>query len=85
MDEYKSLKELYEALDPAFRVKLRLLKKKGITYISRDDIWNYLKDTRWVKASNLGIAEMVQDIINSNDIELANYFKDKRKIEGVLF
>ena len=44
MDEYKSLKELYEALDPAFRVKLRLLKKKGITYISRDDIWNYLKE-----------------------------------------
>jgi hypothetical protein len=85
MEEYKSLKELYVSLIPAFNVKLRMLKSKGITFISREDIWNYLKTTKWEKSINLGIAEMVSDIINTSDLELDNYSRKNKSIEGVLF
>jgi len=75
MDEYKSLKELQEALIPAFNVKLRILKSKGIDNISKDDIWNYLRINRWEKATNLGISEMVSDIINVNELDINSYIK----------
>ena len=74
MLEYQSLRELYEALKPAFNVKIRILQNKGID-IKETDIWNYLKDTRWKTATNLGIADMVSDIINISDIELEKYLK----------
>lgn len=75
MDEYKSLKELHEALIPAFNVKLRILKSKGINNISKDDIWNYLRINKWEKATNLGISEMVSDIINVNELAINDYLK----------
>ena len=42
MDEYKSMRELFNSLKPAFDVKLRLINK-DYDYITRTDIWNYLK------------------------------------------
>lgn len=73
MIEYKSLKELYEALIPAFNAKVRILKSRGVRDISRDDIWNYLKVSKWENAINLGIAEMVSDIMNVSEIDIKKY------------
>ena len=36
MDEYKSVKELYEALIPALNVKLRMFKNNEFNYLTKD-------------------------------------------------
>ena len=46
MDEFKfkSLEELYKKLIPAFNVRVNDLKRSKINGITREDIWNYLKN-----------------------------------------
>lgn len=83
--EYKSQKELFETLNGAFNVKLRLIKDE-YSYIKSVDIWNYLKINKWCKDKNLGLSEMVNDIINVDvqkvDLFLKNYIKEEeRKLE----
>ena len=72
MDEYKNQKELFTSLIPAFNVKLRLINK-DYDYITRTDIWNYLKINKWCKDVGLTIADMVDDIIMV-DIEKVDRF-----------
>lgn len=81
MDEYKSVKELYEALIPALNVKIRMFKNNEFNYLTKDDIWNYLKDNVWVHSVNLTIPQMVSDIVNVEGIKIDKYLKDKRRKE----
>lgn len=75
--EYSTEQELYNSLKGAFNVKLRLIKDK-YEDIKMIDIWNYLKLNKWRYDKNLGISEMVNDIINV-DIEKVNSFiKDNK-------
>ena len=86
MDGYNSQKELFKSLIPAFNVKLRLVKKE-YDYITRTDIWNYLKINKWSKAIGLTIADMVDDImmvdIENVDKFLKEYMKkqDRKLVE----
>ena len=75
MYEYKSQKELYEGLIPAINVKIKNLKKNKINNITKEDIWDYLKETKWKNSIDLTLADMVQDIIHTNNEELVNYKK----------
>lgn len=75
MDGYTSQKELFDSLKPAFSVKLRLIKK-DYDYITRTDIWNYLKINKWCKDVDLTISEMVDDIIMV-DIDKVDSFLKK--------
>ena len=59
--EFNSLEELYERLTPALKAKVSELKRYDLDYIKEEDIWNYLKDTKWVKANNLLLYQMVDD------------------------
>ncbi len=77
MNGYKSQEQLFNALKPAFKVKLTLLKNTDYRYIRDVDIWNYLKTTKWIRSINLGIADMTNDIINVNEREVDQYLKDK--------
>ncbi len=79
MQEYKNEKELYQALIPAINVKLKLLKKSKINNIKKEDIWNYLKQTKWRNSTDLTLGEMVQDIIHTDNIELVKNKKDNMK------
>ena len=79
MDEYQSEKELYEALIPALKVKLRLLKEKGYDYLTKENIWTYLKVKVWSNSVGLSISEMVSHIINLNPEELKAYVAEKEK------
>lgn len=74
--EFSSVKELYERLTPALRVKELELKRNNISYIKKEDIWNYLKTTKWQGASNLLLHQMVDDILNVDYILLKNYVED---------
>lgn len=83
--EYKSQKELFSSLQGAFNVKLRMIKEE-YNYITKIDIWNYLKINKWSKDKNLTISEMVHDIINVDinkvDVFLKEYIKkEERKLE----
>ena len=83
MYEYKNQKELYQALIPAFNVKLRLLKDSDYDFIKRKDIWDYLKVNKWANSVNLTLAEMVNDIIHADNKDIDIYLKKKNlKAEG---
>lgn len=75
MKEYKNMRELFDNLKPAFDVKLRLVKK-DYDYITRTDIWNYLKLNKWCKDTNLTISEMVDDIILVDISKVDKFLKD---------
>ena len=75
MDEYTNIKELFNDLKPAFNVKLRLINK-DYDYITRNDIWNYLKINKWCKDVNLTISEMVDDIIMVDIDKVDRFLKE---------
>ena len=81
--EYQNSYELFKDLNGAFNVKLRLIRK-DYDYISKVDIWNYLKINKWRYDTNLTIAEMVDDIImvdiNKVDAFLKEYLKKENRI-----
>lgn len=74
---FSSLEELYNRLKPALRTKCSELKEYGYGYLNVDDVWNYLKDTRWVNGNNLSLSDMVSDILNAENELIDDYFKRK--------
>ena len=77
--EFKSVSELYQRVLPALRTKKHELHKNGYTYLKEEDIWNYLKETKWSKSVDLFLADMVEDILNTKNQEFDLYFKEKLK------
>lgn len=78
MYEYKSQSELYQGLIPALNVKVKYLKKAGYKDITKEDIWNYLKESKWKSSIDLTLGDMVQDILHIDNSELVSY-KEKNK------
>lgn len=75
MDGYTSQKELFDSLKPAFSVKLRLINKE-YDYITKTDIWNYLKINKWSKDIGLTISDMVDDIIMVDIDKVDRFLKE---------
>lgn len=73
--EFNNVKELYERLKPALNAKVTELKRNDLDYIKQEDIWNYLKDTKWSKANNLLLYQMVDDILNLDENTIDDYVK----------
>lgn len=82
--EFNNILELYERLKPALLAKVADLKRNDINYIKIEDIWNYLKVTKWSNASNLLLYQMVDDILNVDNVLLDNYIKDNVKLTKVM-
>ena len=74
---FNSLEELYKKLLPALETKVNELRLNGVSYIKIDDIWNYLKNTKWCKSKNLTLSKCVDDILNTDDNEYKKYVKIK--------
>ena len=77
MDEFNSLEELYTRIKPALHTKKEEMKRAGYAYIRTEDIWNYLKESVWKKATNLSLYQMVSDILNTDNIHIDAYLKEK--------
>ena len=75
MMEFRSQKELYLNLIPALNVKMKLLKRNKMNNITKEDIWNYLKDNKWNNSVDLTLADMVNDIIHVDNNDVSNYKK----------
>ena len=78
--EFSSVKELYERLVPALKTKCKELRRINYYYIKEEDIWNYLKEYKWKKTSNLNLFEMVEDILNIDILKLDSYVKEQYRI-----
>ncbi len=65
--EFKNLTELKNRLMPALRLKKEEINNKNIT---EEDIWNYLKETKWINSNNLSLSDMVNDILK---LEMNNF------------
>ena len=74
--EFKSIKELYDRIEPALRTKKYELKKLGYL-VSEADIWNYLTSSKWINSVNLTLSEMVNDIFSSSGNDISNYLINK--------
>ena len=75
-EEFKSSEELFQRVKPALVTKQNEMLRKGFHYVKIEDVWEYLKKTKWRKASNLGLYDMVYDILNAEDTEIyANKIK----------
>ena len=75
--KFSSINELYDRLVPAMDTKVNELKMSGISYITIDDIWNYLSIYKWGKAKDLTLNKCVDDILNTSDLEYQKYAKEK--------
>ena len=75
--EFNSIKELYDRLQPALNTKITELRRYDLDYIKKEDVWNYLKITRWEKATNLELYQMVDDILNLDNDEIDRYVKEE--------
>lgn len=85
MDGFNSLEELYKRVTPALNSKIKDLRRIGINYIHKEDIWNYLKINCWCKKTNLTLGEMVNDIMTLSNTQIEDYVhdiisKEKREI-----
>lgn len=74
---FTSEKELYDRIMPALRTKKEEMKRNGYAYIKEADIWNYLKEIKWIKSKGLSLAEMVSDVLNTEDAYIDNYLRHK--------
>ena len=77
--EFSSLKELYNRIKPALETKANEMRMSGYAYIKDEDIWNYLKEIKWKKASDLSLHEMINDILNTDNVLIDSYVKNKMK------
>ena len=75
--EFNSVAELYERLQPALKSKVAELKRDGYSYLTVEDVWNYLKESKWKNSKNLALNEMVSDIFHSDNVLIDDYFKSK--------
>ena len=75
MNEFKSPEELYQRLKPALEAKQNEMLRKGYHYVKIENLWNYLKDNKWMKATNLNLCDMVNDILNLEDEEIYENLK----------
>lgn len=75
--EFTTLEQLYERIKPALRTKMREMKKMGYSYIKEEDIWNYLKEIKWVSSKNLLLFEMVSDVLNVDNENIDSYVRQK--------
>ena len=74
---FNSKEELYKMIEPALDAKKSELNRLGYRYIHKNDIWNYLILTKWAKAHDLELSDIVSDILNCDNKLLDKYLKER--------
>lgn len=78
--KFKSLTDLYNRLLPALKSKVNELKRNKIMYINEIDLWNYLKDEKWMLSTDLDLGEMVNDIFNAKVDKIDKYIRKEKDV-----
>ena len=72
MIEFKNLQELKERITPALNTKVKEIN----SYVTEEDIWNYLK-IKWKKEINLTLYDIINDIINLKKEKIEEYVRSE--------
>ena len=75
--EFSSLKDLYLRVEPALNAKKIELDRKGLSYIGKQDVWEYLVAAKWKVGKDLMLSDIVDDILNTDNDLIDKYFKEK--------
>ena len=79
---FETLEELYKRIKPALITKKNEMHRDGYIYIKEEDIWNYLKEIKWKDAKGLSLYDMTSDILNTDNIIIDNYLKEKLNLRN---
>lgn len=74
---FNSQEELFKHVKPALNAKVMELHRLGYPYITIDDIWNYLVETKWKKGKDLMLSDIVSNILHVENKKLDEYLKGK--------
>ena len=66
--KFNSLLELKTRLKPALNSKYLELKRKHIDYVTTEDIWEYLRNTKWLNTNSDYFRDYVLKRIESNNM-----------------
>lgn len=80
---FNNLLELKLRVKPALNSKVKEMRLKGINYVNSDDIWEYLRLFKWSNSSNLNLATIVDDILNTDYNKFNHFVLDRlgKKVE----
>ena len=81
-ETFETLTELYKRIKPALTTKKQEMHRDGYIYIKEEDIWNYLKEVKWKKANDLSLFDMTSDILNTDNVIIDNYLKEKLNLRN---
>lgn len=81
MEEFKTEYELYQRIKPALLTRKNEINRNGLNYIKEEDVWNYLKEVKWMKSSDLELHEMIADILNCDEYMIDCYLKEKLNLK----
>jgi len=79
---FNSLEELYQRIRPALLTKKEEMRRNGYVYIKEEDIWNYLKEVKWINSKNLSLYDMSSDILNTDDSIIDSYLREKLTLKN---
>ncbi len=80
--EFKTQQELYKRVKPALEAKRIELERLGISKITREDIWSYLKEVKWQNSENLMLSDVVSDILHLDNKRISSYMRKKKTRRG---
>ena len=72
-EQFNSSKELFKRVKPALQTKKTEFERNQINFITEEDIWHYLRQTKWHKETNLTLFDIVNDILTINEKEILKY------------
>ena len=75
MQKFKDLKDLYNTVLPALKAKEEELHREKYVMISKDSIWNYLLEEKWIMEDDLDISSIIDDILNADGYKISKYIK----------
>ncbi|MDD3241703.1 MAG: post-transcriptional regulator [Bacilli bacterium] len=75
--EFTNINELYNRVKPALTTRKRELLRQKIDYIKEEDIWNFLREKKWINSIGLDLNTMVNDIFDLDVMDIENYMKSK--------
>ena len=52
------------------------------TYVKEEDIWNYLKEIKWINSKNLSLYQMTCDILDTNENVIDEYIRSKLNLKN---
>jgi len=76
---FESQEELYKRVLPALKSKRKLILLDGFKSVKKNDIWDFLRETKWSDINGLELCDMVDDILNVDNTLIIEYCLNKNR------